>query len=314
MISPAVENFAIIVVNYGSVLLLCENLVPLVYTLPGVVVVVVDNFSTESERSAVTEICEQHGWQLEARAANDGFGAGMNIGVMRARSLGAKEFLLVNPDAMLTDDSVRALLGRVRSDPLRMVAPTIYRPDGSLWFGGSNLYLDDGRIRSLRRRADDARVEPWLSGACLMISLELWERVGGFSEEYFLYWEDVDLSHRVIDSGGSISVLADATAVHAEGGTQQVNATSPGTPKSAIYYYYNVRNRLLFGSRHLATADLLRWRSVTLAVAWEVLLQGGRRQFVRSPRPLIAAARGVRDGLRLARVELRRREQEEDAP
>lgn len=309
--SVGFENFAIVVVNYGSAALLRENLLPLARSLPGATVVIVDNFFDDSERGGVRALCVRYGWQLEAQAANEGFGIGMNIGVARARSMGANEFLLLNPDAVLTDDSVGILLRHVRAHPLSMVAPTVFRPDGSLWFGGSDLYLDDGRIRSLRRRAVGARVEPWLSGACLMISAVLWERVGGFSREYFLYWEDVDLSHRVLGSGGRISVLADATAVHAEGGTQKINAASAGSPKSAIYYYYNIRNRLLFGSRHLSTPDLVRWKRLTLAVAWEVLLQGGRRQLVRSPRPAMAAARGVYDGVRLARAELRRRSHQE---
>jgi GT2 family glycosyltransferase len=309
--SSGFDSLAIVVVNYGSAALLEQNLAPLAASVPGATVVVVDNFLNETERDRVTELSTLRGWQRELCATNTGFGVGVNLGVARARSLGATEFLLLNPDALLTVESLRILADHVRTEPMTLVAPTVFRPDGSLWFGGSDLYLDDGRIRSLKRRKPGARVEPWLSGACLMVSDELWERVGGFSDEYFLYWEDVDLSYRVVRAGGRLVVLAAATAVHAEGGTQDVQAASAGSAKSPTYYYYNIRNRLLFASRHLTTEDLRRWRRVTLPVAREVLLQGGRRQFLRSPRPVIAAARGVRDGLRFARDELRvRRERE----
>ena len=304
--STGFETLAIVVVNYGSAALLEQNLTPLAASVDGAIVVVVDNFLHNAERDHLTELCARHGWRSELSPTNSGFGIGMNLGVARARTEGSTEFLLLNPDAVITADAVRVMLDRVRAEPTTMVAPTVFRPDGSLWFGGSDLYLDDGRIRSRRRREPGARVEPWLSGACLMISAELWERVGGFSDEYFLYWEDVDLSHRVLRVGGSLAVLADATAVHAEGGTQGVHATS-ASGKSSTYYYYNIRNRLLFASRHLDTADLLSWRRVTIPVAWEVLLQGGRRQLLRSPRPMAAAVRGVRDGLKLAKDELRLR-------
>jgi GT2 family glycosyltransferase len=299
------EDLAIVVVNYGSSKLLLRNLAPLASSLPEATVVVVDNFTDEAERDGTVALCAAQGWLCEASPVNLGFGAGMNRGVARARTVGATNYLLLNPDAVLAATSAIRLLEAVRSDPLSAVAPSVFRPDGSLWFGGADLYLVDGRIRSRARHDHSARTEPWLSGACIMISAQLWEAVGGFSDEYFLYWEDVDLSHRILRAGGRLEVSATATAVHAEGGTQGVNAGSSGAPKSALYYYYNIRNRLLFASRNLGVEELHDWKRATLPVAWEVLLEGGRRQLLRSPRPLIAAARGVRDGLRIARREQR---------
>jgi GT2 family glycosyltransferase len=233
----------------------------------------------------------------------------MNLGVDRAGELGASAFLLLNPDATIRADQVRTLLARVAAEPLTLVSPRVVRPDGSTWFDGADLYLSDGRIRSSRRRdqASAARIEPWLSGACLMVTERLWRMVGGFSDEYFLYWEDVDLSHRVALAGGVIEVCAGALAVHAEGGTQGEGHSESGTAKSATYYYYNIRNRLLFAARHLPADDLRRWRRVAIPVAYEVLLQGGRRQFLRSLRPVLAAVRGIRDGRRIVRYELRAR-------
>jgi GT2 family glycosyltransferase len=300
-------DLAIVVVNYGSAALLRQNLAPLAASLPDATIVVVDNFTSEAERDTVVKLCAARGWLCEASAVNLGFGVGINLGVARARDAGAPHFVLLNPDAVLTAASVERLLEVVLSDAFAAVAPTVLRPDGSLWFGGADLYLADGRIRSRARRDDAARTEPWLSGACVMISAELWDAVGGFSDEYFLYWEDVDLSHRILEAGGRLELADGATAVHAEGGTQGVSAESSGASKSTLYYYYNIRNRLLFASRNLGMEDLRAWKRVTLPVAWEVLLEGGRRQFLRSPRPVIAAARGMRDGLRIARREQRLR-------
>ncbi|MEO6944862.1 MAG: glycosyltransferase family 2 protein [Lacisediminihabitans sp.] len=294
------RDLAIIVVNYGSSELLMENLAPLAFSLPQAMVVVVDNFTDDAERERIVALCGAKGWLCETSPLNLGFGSGMNRGVATASAAGATYYLLLNPDAALTADSAVNLLEAVRSDPRSAVAPSVFRPDGSLWFGGADLYLADGRIRSRERRVHSTRTEPWLSGACIMISSELWGAVGGFSEEYFLYWEDVDLSHRILQAGGRLEVSATAIAVHAEGGTQGVNARLSGTPKSALYYYYNIRNRLLFASRNLSPEELRAWKRATLPIAWEVLLEGGRRQLLRSPKPLIAAARGVRDGLRIA--------------
>ncbi|RFA08557.1 hypothetical protein B7R54_04435 [Subtercola boreus] len=306
------SGLAIIVVNYGSSALLQANLAPLTRRQPAIMVVVVDNFSTETERVAVTELAEREGWHTVMPTGNTGFGGGMNRGALRAGQLGATHLLLLNPDAEIAESAIGALLAASNRRPDTLFAPQILRPDGSVWFAGSDLYLTDGRIRSARRRSapdpSPTEVRPWLSGACLLLSMGLWQLAEGFDEEYFLYWEDVDFSYRVLTAGGRIAVLADALAVHAEGGTQQVGGGShAGEPKSNVYYYYNIRNRLLYAVRHLDTRSLQRWRRVTVAVAWEVLLQGGRRQLTRSPAPLLAALRGVRDGRRMVRDELRLR-------
>jgi GT2 family glycosyltransferase len=300
---------AVVIVNYGSHELLAENLAPLTRAQPGLLVVVVDNLSTAGERAAVTALAADEGWHVDLPDGNEGFGTGMNRGVARAEALGRTHVLLLNPDALVDADAVAAMLGASLDDDDAMVAPRILRPDGSLWSAGSDLYLADGRIRSGRRRDEGttARIEPWLSGACLLLSVALFTRAGGFDDSYFLYWEDVDLSRRVTAAGGRLVLLDGVTAVHAEGGTQGAGGQAAGEAKSTVYYFHNIRNRMLYATRHLDDADLRSWRRHAPRIAWEILLQGGRRQFLVSLAPLAAGLRGLRDGDRIARAELRRR-------
>jgi GT2 family glycosyltransferase len=299
---------AIVIVNYGSSDLLEQNLASLTRDQPELTAVVVDNFTTEAERKRLVALASQEGWRTVLPATNTGFGGGMNLGVAAALSAGADRLLLLNPDAVIDPGSVELLREESMARPDALLAPRILRPDGSLWFAGSDLYLSDGRIRSRRRRIEGAAVEPWLSGACLMLSADLWQRVGGFDEEYFLYWEDIDLCRRVRETGGALDLVEAATAVHAQGGTQgSAGAASSGEAKSATYYYYNIRNRLLFACRHLSTPAVIAWRRQSLPIMWEVLLQGGRRQFLRRPSTLVVGLRAVRDGRRLVRDELARR-------
>lgn len=294
---------AVVVVNYGSSALLAANLAPLSEAEPALRVVVVDNPTDAGERERVRKLTEARGWTLVPAETNLGFGGGMNRGVAAAHAAGADVTVLLNPDAVLAPAVLRALVAAVRADRLALVAPRIERSDGTHWFAGADLYLDDGRVRSVRRRIPGARIEPWLTGACLAVSRELWERTGGFDERYFLYWEDIDLSWRVRRTGGELVLREDLVAVHDQGGTQQAEA---GTyAKSRLYYYYNVRNRLLFAALHLPAEDARRWRRTALAVGIEVLRQGGRRQFLRPAGPVGALVRGLRDGRRLSR-EVRR--------
>lgn len=304
---------AIVVVNYGSHLLLEKNLLVIAEHTPDAKIVVVDNFSSFGERVAVGQQAKQYGWELLTPNNNVGFGKGVNLGVAYAAAvLNCGSFLLINPDAVIGQASLATMREAAAANPMTLISPMVVRPDGSSWFSGSDLYLDTGRTASTRHRDPRApqRTQPWLSGACLLVTQLLWDFVGGFDEEYFLYWEDVDLSHRVVQAGGQLAVMTDAYAVHDEGGTQ-VHGGGPGgsRAKSTTYYYFNIRNRLLFGARHLQEEDLKRWRATAIPAAYEILLRGGRRQFLRPIAPISAAIRGIRDGRRISADEQQRRNQ-----
>ena len=294
---------AIVVVNYGDDRLLRENLRVVSAAAAECPVVVVDNFSTRANRLLVDACVAEFGWIGVFPDRNEGFGTGMNLGVAAAISGGAHRFVLLNPDAVIARADLVTLAGIVSRDPMVLTSPIIRNPDGSLWFSGSDLYLADGRTRSRRHRdahGGEDRVE-WLTGACVVISEALWARLEGFSDDYFLYWEDVDLSWRAVAAGASLMLCEDAVAVHDEGGTQDRAGTDPGRAKSPAYYYYNIRNRLVFAALNLPREDAERWSRLAWRSAREVVLRGGRRQLIRPWTPLGAAYRGVRDGRRFLR-------------
>ncbi|CAN5311078.1 hypothetical protein BH11ACT3_BH11ACT3_24370 [soil metagenome] len=293
-----VERFAVIVVNYGSHELLRKNLSASVAGLK-LRVVVVDNFSSTLEQKAVTELATERGWISVLSADNVGFGAGNRLGIDIARREGASTFLLLNPDACLAPEDLLRLLRRSHANPTELVAPLVVRPDGTSFSELQDLYLADGRLRASRVRSAeviDSEVIQWVSGACIAISEQLWDEVGGFDDDYFLYWEDVDLSARVWRSGGKVRVDTTVIAVHDEGATHGFIRRSRA--KSPVYYYYNVRNRLLFAAKHLDAGSQLRWKKATPRLALLVLLQGGRRQFLRPDRTVLPALRAIRDGWR----------------
>ena len=303
------SQLAVVVVNFGSHALLDRNLGELTKDLSDADVVVVDSYRSPADRLAVSALCSKRGWNLVLPDVNVGFGRGMNIGVAQARNLGAEVFLLINPDAFIAVHDVLRLRDRVLEQPLSLVSPRILRPDGRAWFDGSDLYLCTGRTRSTKFRDEGSGpVVEWLTAACVMVSRQLWDLVGGFDEDYFLYWEDVDLSVRVSRAGGDLIVDHSCSSVHDEGGTQQA-PSSWASRLSDTYYYYNIRNRLLFAGKHLAESDLNRWsfrRGGSEAL--QILLRGGRRQFLRPWVPLRIAMRATVDGRRLAKQALAARQ------
>jgi GT2 family glycosyltransferase/glycosyltransferase involved in cell wall biosynthesis len=288
----------VVVVNYGSSALLRANLAATGPLGPSVRVVVVDNASTPAERTAVEDLAAECGWEFVALPDNRGFGVASNAGIARARELGCITFCYLNPDASVTPAVLEELRMASLAEPTAVIAPRIIDSTGRTVFAGSTLGLRDGRTGARHGTArSTGPVEDWLTGACLVISAEMVDRTGGFAEDYFLYWEDVELSHRVLAAGGSLVVRTDLVAVHDEGGTQ---GERRGPAKSELYYRYNCRNRLLFAARNLSRRHLLGWVLCTPMVSWEILLRGGRRQLLQSPGPLWAALRGSVAGIGIA--------------
>ena len=60
-----------------------------------------------------------------------------DLGVERARALGAQRHVLLNPDATMAPGALDALVAAVRDEPDVLAAPRIERPDGSTWSAGS---------------------------------------------------------------------------------------------------------------------------------------------------------------------------------
>ncbi|WP_051640247.1 glycosyltransferase [Cellulomonas sp. URHE0023] len=279
---------ALVVVNHGSAELLDVYLRATVEGLDAHVVVV-DNSSTTAATDAARAVTERNGWDL-VTCPNDGFGAGVNRGVERARELGADAVLIVNPDLSITPEAAQALLDAAFADPRSLVAPVVRRPDGSVWSRGGTIDLARGVTRSTP--ADDGRVD-WLTGACLAVSLEAWTLLGGFDTRFFLYWEDVDLSWRALMEGLVLVVHPHVEAVHDVGGTQE---HAGARRKSDLYYAQNCRGRLVFAAHHLPAPARARWIVGSPRYGWRVVKRGGRRQLLSGPGPLIAAARGTASG------------------
>ena len=278
----------IVVVNFGSHELLAGNLAAESEFGPDFRVVVVDNYSTDAERAAVLALGATAGWDIVGRSGNEGFGVGVNAGVDRASELGCTTFIVLNPDAVLTLRVAVALRQHVIDHPGDLVAPLIVDSSGAVVSQGSLVSMRTGRM-SRDRSASVAGSRRWLTGAALAVHQDLWGAIGGFDPKYFLYWEDVDLSLRAQDAGGSLVVRTDLTVIHDEGGTQ---GDQRGRAKSNTYYYFNARNRMVFAARHLDRRGVLRWLLATPAETWRILLRGGRRQLLQTPSGLFAAARG----------------------
>jgi N-acetylglucosaminyl-diphospho-decaprenol L-rhamnosyltransferase len=194
-------------------------------------VIVVDNGSTDGTLDVVRERFP------EARVLeqeNLGFGAGNNAG-MRAAS--GRYFLLLNPDAWLTEGALDQLVAFAEEHPeAGVVGPRLLNPDGSLqrsvrgyptpwrlateYFFLRKLAPHSKALNALFGAGFDhksMREADYLFGACLLVRREAVDSIGGFDEEFFLMSEEVDWLYRFRQAGWKVLFYPGAEAFHVVG-------------------------------------------------------------------------------------------------
>lgn len=170
---------------------------------------------------------------------NLGYGRGVNRG---AAATGTAKYLLVsNPDVVLHDGAVAAMLFYLEAhEGVGVVGPQILRPDGSvypsqrvfpnIWLAGAHallapLWPDNPVTRIYRSPRPDGTVD-WVSGACFLVRRDVFEEIGGFDERYFMFAEDMALCWQVRARGYAVAYTPEAVVTHVEGLSRQRASSS----------------------------------------------------------------------------------------
>lgn len=248
-------SLGVVIVNYFSADLVARQVAALDYPGP-LQVVVMDNSANDDEWRTLHEVGAHAGWQTLRSPANVGFSAACNTGAAVAVAAGAEFLLFLNPDCFIDAANLAELLATAAEGPSGLWSPVLL--DGRLQRLQEFTTLDwfTGDAHHVPAPAAGSTQPPWLSGACLLLDRVAFERLGGFDEAFFLYWEDVDLSVRARDLGLTVRIVPGVTAVHDVGGTQDVGTTGG---KSSAYMRNMVRSRMLFAARHLGPVGQVRW-------------------------------------------------------
>lgn len=159
--------------------------------------------------------------RITVNSAPRGFGANHNAAFRRS---GGDFFCVLNPDIRFSEDPFPALCGALAAERrIGVVAPLVLSPAGGIEDSARRFPT----LASLARKAFsrgpaldyDIGEEPftpdWVGGMFMLFRRSVFERVGGFDERYFLYYEDVDLCRRLADLGYRARVVPAVRVVHA---------------------------------------------------------------------------------------------------
>lgn len=209
----------------------------------------VDNSNSEHEARALSEIVVPVPTSTIVEKTNVGFGTAANHGITAALAGSPDDPVwLVNPDMTFETATPHSLLDRLALGVDDLISPAIVTGESSdlrVWFAGGTADPRTGQVvhddylgRYSETPLELPRSTTFMCGAAPVFTPRAWAYLGGFRDDLFLYWEDVELSLRAQDLGLTMTIVGGSPVWHAVGGT------GDGNGQSQLFYYYSARNRV----------------------------------------------------------------------
>jgi N-acetylglucosaminyl-diphospho-decaprenol L-rhamnosyltransferase len=148
-----------------------------------------------------------------------GFGANHNAAFQRCC---APFYCVLNPDVRITTDPFPPLIQLASKPTVGAVGPLVRTPSGkiedsarrfpTLGSLGRKLFIKPSGLDYPYNRGP-TRVD-WIAGMFLLFRSDIYDKVKGFDERYFLYYEDVDLCRRLCQAGFEVVYAPDIEVIH----------------------------------------------------------------------------------------------------
>lgn len=157
--------------------------------------------------------------QIIRNAKAKGFGANHNAAFARAEG---KYFCVLNPDIRLNTNPFPFLIGALADEKVGVAAPRIANPSGETEDSARRfptLWVIARKALTGAQHHDyevtNAPLRPeWVAGMFMLFRSEVFRRLGGFDERYFMYYEDADLCARLRRLGHDVRLVPSARVVH----------------------------------------------------------------------------------------------------
>ncbi len=205
-------------------------------------ILITDNSSPDKSGSLLHQEFPDCHYQLLSE--NKGFAGGSNASVNYCIEHGAEWVWILNNDTELDADSLSKLLSMAAKNPkAAILGAAVFTPTETGFHQSGIGQIDFAKAKTYERGEIDKSKETiecqWLSGSNMLIRSQAFKEIGGFDENFYLYFEDTDLCWRLREQGWTCVFVPGANLRHIG------NASTQG--KLAIWRaYYHTRNRLLF--------------------------------------------------------------------
>ena len=231
-------------------------------------IIVVDNGSSDDSVEQIKALYP--GVMILETGENLGYAEGNNVGLRYVLGLESDYVFIINNDTIVSENCVAELIDTAIKMPnAGILSPLVmyYDEPDVIWYAGTLL---DERNYYFSRDSDGVnidsfdRIPPYNTitgaGCALMMPSKVLRHVGLFHKDYFLYWEEMDLSYRMSKLSYEIVVVPTSKMWHKIGSSFDLHKEDA----SKVKVYFWQRNRLLWAKRNLTS--LAKWKIYLLSL------------------------------------------------
>ncbi len=254
------SKISVIIVNYRSWkhLTNCLNSLNVILSdLFQLEVIVVDNFSNDGLFSKYQQ--KYIAVKFIENSGNNGFANGCNLG---AKNATGNYLLFLNPDTIASKEALREMLNLSKNNPDYGVISCSqinakgkrenevrFFPTFQTLFGLFRIIYRKNNSDEIQKKYDQSNeiiFPDWVSGSVVFMSKLWFDKIGGWNEDFWMYFEDVDLCKRITENNGKIVLFRKAEIIHNHGGASRLNVSTSVITKTEV-----IISKHVYISRHL---------------------------------------------------------------
>lgn len=257
-------DLSIITITYNNRFSINKYLKSVLNSLPAnSEIILIDNASLDETILLINKFNDKR-IKLFKQSKNLGFSKAYNLGAKYAEG---KYLLFLNPDVEIVNDAIKKILDIKLNNPeFSLVVPKLILPNGAVQASVRRLPTLVGAFKEyiLNRKYAYQEYFPKVNypqkvecayGAVMLIAKNLFEKVKGFDERYFLYYEDIELCRKLKKMNKSVVYVPNVSFKHLLGSSKTIVSEISGFKKIVSFFiplekdtreYYIVQSRNLY--------------------------------------------------------------------
>ena len=206
-------------------------------------IVALENSGSEDEKQILaTAFTETPIVEIISSKKNLGFAGGVNYALKQTIPDKFDAFLIMNNDTLPPSDLIEKLIKGTESFSLDLASPVIYNhpEQEKLWSKGNYYNIWTGLLTARPNSLLPGDFF-YLTGCCLLIRTKVFETMGLFDKDFFMYGEDMEFCFRAVQNGFKTGIVPDAKIYHKTG--------SSAVHNSFFYEHHINRSHFLLGNK-----------------------------------------------------------------
>lgn len=209
--------------------------------------IIVDNFSNDESVEKIEKTLKQRAYKnvhFIKNSENSGFGKGCNLGSEHAKG----DFVLfLNSDTRVENREFLSMVDFLSTHiDVAIIGGKMKNADGSPQLSAAKFYtllyailmlFGLERIGFMKHAPSSISKVDWVSGGCMMVNKQIFEKIGGFDTHIFMYMEDMELCFRARQKGYATYFYPFTEVIHASQGSSNRTFAIAHIYEGIVYFY-----------------------------------------------------------------------------